>query len=101
MKNRSIFILSFLLMGSMLVSCSSTRPTSAQRKAEKMEKQTKKENEKLVNDYLKHHYNIQPNETQKMMKSSKKKSKGINSRRKDSWVNRTFNRKRSKNCDGN
>lgn len=101
MKIRFIFILSILLSTSVLVSCSATRLTPGQRQEAKMEKQVKKENEKLVNDYLEHHYNIQPNETQKMMKASKKRSKGINSKRKDSWVNRTFKRKRSKSCDGN
>ena len=66
-----------------------------------MEKQLKKENEKLVDAYLEHHYNIQPVETQKMMKNSKKRAKKINKRRKDSFVDRTFKRKRSKSCNGN
>lgn len=101
MKIRTLFFLSLLFSASVLISCSATRLTPDQRRQAKIEKQTKKENEKLVNDYLEHHYNIQPDETQKMMKASKKRSKGINNKKKDSWVNRTFNRKRSKNCNGN
>jgi uncharacterized protein YcaQ len=75
--------------------------TRAERTAVKMEKQMKKENQKMVDEYLEHHYNIQPNETQVMMKNSKKRAKQINKRRGNSWVNRTFKRKRSKSCDGN
>ncbi len=101
MKIRLFFIISIILAGSVLVCCRSTRMTPKQRQAYKMEKQVKKENEKLVNDYLEHHYNRQPDKTQKMMKASKKRSKGVNNRRKDSWVNRTFKRKRSKSCNGN
>ena len=66
-----------------------------------MEKEMKKENEKMVEAYHEHHFNIQPVETQKMMKNSKKRAKKINKRRQKSFVNRTFKRKRSKSCDGN
>ncbi len=61
----------------------------------------KKENEQAVEDYLKHHYDIQPLATQKMMKSSKKRAKKINKRQKNSFVDRVFRRKRSKGCNGN
>jgi len=75
--------------------------SSAQKQAYKMEKQMKKENEKMVKEYLDHHYSIQHVETQKMIKKSRKRGKRTNLNRKDSWVNRTFKRKRSKSCNGN
>jgi uncharacterized protein YcaQ len=73
----------------------------SQKRAYKMEKQMKKENKKMVDAYYEHHYNIQPVETQKMMKNSKKQAKKINKHRKDSFVGRTFKHKRTKSCDGN
>lgn len=75
--------------------------SQAERQAYKAEKQMKKENEQMVADYLKHHYNIQPVETQQLMKKSKKRAKKINKKRRDSWVKRTFSRKRSKSCYDN
>ena len=70
MRNKIIFIIILLLAGSIFLSCRSDM-TRAQRTAYKMEKRMKKENEKLVTDFHKHHYNIQPLETQAMIKNSK------------------------------
>ena len=100
MKVKVFFIFLLIVSGSYLLSCRS-RMTQAERKAYKMEKQMKKENEKMVENYLKHHKNIQPVETQHMMKNSKKRAKKINKKRQDSWFKRTFSRKRSKSCNGN
>jgi len=61
----------------------------------------KKENEKQVDAYLKHHYAIQPESTQQMMKKSKKRARKINKRQKESFVDRVFGRKRSNGCNGN
>jgi len=95
-----ILIFVFLTISFAGSSCR-TRMTPAQKQAYKMEKQMKKENEKMVKEYLKHHYEIQHVETQKMIKKSRKRAKRTNLNKKDSWVNRTFKRKRSKSCDGN
>lgn len=100
MRNKAIFIIILLSAASMFISCRSDM-TRAQRSAYKAEKRMKKENEKLVNDYHKHHYNIQPLETQAMIKNSKKRAKKLNKRRKKSFVERNFKRKRSKSCYGN
>ncbi|MCK4568790.1 MAG: hypothetical protein KAT76_00785 [Bacteroidales bacterium] len=100
MRNKTIFIILLLSAASIFLSCRS-QMTRAQRTAYKTEKRMKKENEKLVNDYLEHHYNIQPDETQMMIKNSRKRAKMINKGRKNSFVNRTFKRKRSKSCYGN
>ena len=72
MKIKLFFFLVFIMTVSVMMSCRS-RMSPAQKKAYKMEKQMKKENEKMVAEYLEHHYNIQPVETQQMMKSSKKR----------------------------
>jgi len=74
MKVKTVFIISILSVGLISASCSSSRMTRQQRQAVKMEKQMKKENEKQVDAYLKHHYAIQPESTQQMMKKIKKKS---------------------------
>ncbi|MCK5080183.1 MAG: hypothetical protein KAR09_09570 [Bacteroidales bacterium] len=100
MRNKAIFVIIILSAASMFLSCRSDM-TRAQRSAYKAEKRMKKENEKLVNDYHKHHYNIQPLETQAMIKNSKKRAKKLNKRRKKSFVERNFKRKRSKSCYGN
>jgi hypothetical protein len=100
MKFKLLFFIGILLTASVLLSCR-TRMTRAERTAYKMEKQMKKENKKMVDEYKEHHFNIQPNETQAMMKNSKKRAKQNNRRRGTSWVDRTFKRKKSKSCDGN
>jgi hypothetical protein len=98
---RHIILIIFLIILGTIGSSCRTRMTPAQRQAYKMEKQMKKENEKMVKEYHKHHYEIQHVETQKMMKKSRKRAKRTNLKQRDSWVNRTFKRKRSKSCDGN
>jgi len=100
MRFKAFFIIVFLAAATLFLSCRS-RMTNAQKREYKMEKQMKKENAELVDAYLEHHYNIQPVETQQMMKNSKKRARKINKRQKDSFVNRTFKRRRSKSCDGN
>ena len=95
-----ILIILFLAISTAGSSCR-TRMTPAQKQAYKMERRMKKENEKMVKEYLKHHYEIQHVETQKMMKKSRKRAKRTNLNKTDSWVKRTFKRKRSKSCDGN
>ncbi|RLD82928.1 MAG: hypothetical protein DRJ15_00055 [Bacteroidetes bacterium] len=100
MKFRVIFFI-FLLAGATAMLSCRTRISPAQKQAYKMEKQMKKDNQKMVDEYLQHHYDIQHVNTQKMMKKSRKQGKKTNVNRKDSWVNRTFKRKRSKSCDGN
>ena len=100
MKWKTFFILAMLISATMTLSCRS-RMTPAQKRAYKMEKQMKKENEKMVEAYLEHHYNIQPGETQKMKKKSSKRAKKINKKKRESWLKRTFSRKRSKSCYGN
>jgi len=100
MRNKIIFIIILLSAASFFFSCR-TEMTRAQRAAYKTEKRMKKENEKLVNDFHEHHYNIQPLETQAMIKNSKKRAKKINKRRKRSFIDRTFKRRRSKSCYGN
>jgi uncharacterized protein YcaQ len=99
MKFKVYFILALVISASLMLSCRS-RMTQGQKRAYKMEKQMKKENEKMVAEYHEHHYNIQPVETQKMMKKSKKRAKKVNKKRGDSWFKRTFSRKR-KSCNGN
>jgi len=100
MKFRIVFII-FLIAGAGTVLSCRSRMGRAQKQAYKMEKQVQKENKKMVEEYHKHQYDIQHANTQKMMKRSKKRAKKTNYRRKDSWLNRTFKRKRSKSCDGN
>jgi hypothetical protein len=100
MKFRVIFFIFLFAAAAAMLSCR-TRMSPAQKQAYKMEKQMKKENQKMVDEYLQHHYDIQHVNTQKMMKKSRKRGKKTNVNRKDSWVNRTFKRKRSKSCDGN
>lgn len=100
MKNKTIFIVLLLVASSLFLSCRS-RMTTSQRKAYKMEKRMKKENKKQVEAFYEHHYAIQTDRTRKMMKSSKKRAKSINSYRKRSWFSRLFKSKGSKDCDGN
>lgn len=99
MKLKTVFILTVLLSGLFVSSCSSSRMTRQQRQAMRMEKQMKKENKKQVDAYLKHHYAIQPESTQKMMKNSKKRAKQMNKKHRESFVQRVFGRKSS--CSGN
>jgi len=100
MKTKGIVIIILIVSVSMVMSCRS-RMTPSERRAYRMEKQMKKENEKLVRQYHEHHYNIQPDETQAMMKNSKKRAKKINRQRQKSFVERIFGKNKSKGCDGN
>ncbi|HSG68299.1 MAG TPA: hypothetical protein VK994_06295 [Bacteroidales bacterium] len=101
MKVKSL--LTILLLASLLAStsCRSSRGTRMQRNAEKMEAQASKDNEKIVEEFHQHHFDIQADETQKMMKKSKKRNKKLKRKSRGSFVDRMFNRKRSKNCYGN
>lgn len=98
---RYIVLIMIFLTSVVAGSSCRTRMTPAQKRAYRMEKQMKKENEEMVKEYLKHHYEIQHVETQKMIKKSRKRAKRTNLSKQGSWVNRTFKRKRSKSCDGN
>lgn len=100
MKFKNFFILLVLMCIAVIMSCRS-RESRAVRQAYKYEKHKLKENEKMIAEYHEHHFKIQPLETQSMIKTSKKRANQINKRRSESWVSRTFKRKRSKNCNGN
>ncbi len=100
MKTKGVIIIILIVSASAVMSCRA-RMTPSERRAYRMEKQMKKENEKIVEDYLEHHYNIQPDETQAMMKNSKKRAKKINGRRQESFFVRIFGKNRSKGCEGN
>ncbi len=100
MNSKGIMIIILIVSASTVMSCRA-RMTPSERRAYRMEKQMKKENEKLVEDYLRHHYNIQPDETQAMMKNSRKRAKKVNRMRHKSFIDRIFGNNRSKGCDGN
>jgi hypothetical protein len=101
MKFKSIFFIFILAIATLFATSCSNRLTPQQKYFARQEKKMKKENEKIVADFHKHHYNIQPDRTQNMMDKSKKRSKNMNKKKSGSWVDRTFKRKRSKSCNGN
>lgn len=101
MKRKSTFII-LILCGMMLMfSCRSGRVTKQQRYAEKSQLELEKENEAMVEAYKEHHFEIQADETQKMIKKSKKRAKKLNRKKGDSFFERIFKRNRSKGCEGN
>jgi hypothetical protein len=97
------FTIIILLMSGLLVvsSCRSGGLTKKQRYAEKSEVQLQKENEKMTAEYRQHHYDIQAEETQKMIKKSKKRAKKINRKKQGNFFDRLFRSNRSRDCGGN
>ncbi|MCD4724332.1 MAG: hypothetical protein K8R63_05765 [Bacteroidales bacterium] len=100
MKFKILSIIVLIIAATTISSCRSSRLTKEQRTAEKLEKQMIIANEKAVKAYKAHHFSIQPDETQKMMKASKKHARKINRRKRHSFIDRVFRRKNSKNCSG-
>ena len=80
-------------------SCRSSRASRQQRYAEKTQVEMQKENEKMVEEYREYHYNRQADETQDMMKKSKKRAKKVNRKKQGSFWDRMFNKKRP-GCGG-
>lgn len=97
------FIVIILIMGGLFVSssCRSGGMTKKQRYAEKSEVELQKENEKMAEEYRQHHYDIQAEETQKMIKKSKKRAKKLNRKKQGNFFDRLFKSKRSRDCGGN
>lgn len=97
MKHRITIIALILMIGIASTSCRSSRQ---QRYAEKTQVEMEKESEKMVEEYREYHYNRQADETQEMMKKSKKRAKKVNRKKQGSFWDRLFNKKRP-GCGGN
>ncbi|NQT77999.1 MAG: hypothetical protein HQ565_09815 [Bacteroidetes bacterium] len=100
MKLKILSIIVLIVTATTTSSCRSSKLTKEQRAAEKLEKQMIIANEKAVKAYKAHHLSIQPDETQKMIKASKKHARKLNRKRKQSFIDRVFRRKKAKNCSG-
>lgn len=81
-------------------SCSSGRASRQQRYAEKAQVELEKENEKRAEAYHEYHFNRQADETQEMIKKSKKRAKKLNRKKQTSFFDRIFKRK-SPGCGSN
>lgn len=90
------FFALILLLGVLSSSC---RSSKQQRYAEKTQVEIEQENKKMVEEYHEYHYNRQADETQKMMKESKKRAKKVNRKKQESFWDRLFNKKRP-GCGG-
>ena len=82
-------------------SCRSGGMTRKQRYAENSQVEMEKENQKMVEEYRQHHYNVQADETQKMMKKSKKRAKKLNRKKQGNFFDRLFKSNRSRDCGVN
>jgi hypothetical protein len=101
MRIKTILIVLLLVSGILFSSCRSRRGTKAQRQAYDSEEQLKTDNDEMVAEYKEHHYDLQADQTKEMIKQSKKRNKQLQRSKKESWFDRVFRPKRSKNCNGN
>jgi len=101
MKFRPTIILILLLSALMISSCRSRRGSRSQQQAYEAQDQLKKDQEKAYAEYRQHHYDLQADKTQEMMKESKKRNKQLKNRGREPFFKRLFGGNRAKGCHGN
>ena len=100
MKFRPTIIILLLLSAVMISSCRS-RGGNSQKQAYEAQDQLKKDQDEAIAEYRQHHYDIQANKTQEMMKESKKRNKKLKNRGREPFFKRIFGGNRAKGCNGN